>query len=712
MRFLRLLPLFALLGLLPLRGDTPFITSVSDNFGPAGKQIDIFGGNFASAAGLQVIFAGGIEQAAQILGGNNTHLVVTVPFQAMTGPIIVRNVDGDGYSPSDFTAAPFITSFSRIGSRDDVPGDGHRGNPFQTVNILGANFESNDGTPLNTQVYFGAVRANVDIQGPAAIVATIPASAVTGSILVINSTGGYTTSPEYFYIPPRIDFFTGKAKVGDQINLTGISLLGVTNVTIGGIRAPVFTIQGDTGTNIVATIPNNAPMSGTVSVTSAGNIYSTIAQFLLLPSITGFSVVGAAPGDSITVNGTGLLGTTNVTFGGVAATPTATTANSITVTVPIGALTGTVGVGTPNGAGTSATTFYIAPKITGFTPVQGIVGTSVTVSGVNFSAATAMTFNDVPATFALHGSTSIVANVPNGATTGPIKITGPGGTGTSGSSFVVQGPEPILTDFSPGFGGPGTIITINGQNLDTTTGVRFNGTNVATFVIISATQITTKVPVTATTGPITVINPSGQTTTASSFVVGTNADVTVSMTSTPTSPVTQADLVVNFTIRNQGPLPATAVQGTFTSSAVTAISNVDSSKGTSELSSTGALFTFGDLAPSETVTGSIRLLVLSNANFTLSMNATSGTPDGNTNNNTATLNLQSHPIVLNVSNPFADSIHLAWPAVGTNFLLEQSAGLGPVSWKVVTNTAEFDGSQYLLDLSPTNSQSYFRLRKR
>src|SRR5436309_9879173 len=99
-----------------------------------------------------------------------------------------------------------------------------------------------------------------------------------------------------------------------------------------------------------------------------------------------------------------------------------------------------------------------APTITSFAPTSGPVGTSVTLSGTNFTGATAVTFNGVSASFTVTSATTIQVTVPAGATTGPLSVTTPGGTATSTNNFTVT---VTLTVTKVG-AGSGTVTSSDG----------------------------------------------------------------------------------------------------------------------------------------------------------------------------------------------------------------------------------------------------------
>ena len=78
------------------------------------------------------------------------------------------------------------------------------------------------------------------------------------------------------------------------------------------------------------------------------------------------------------------------------------------------------------------------PELASFNPPRGNVGAHVAIHGTHFVGATAVTFNGVSATFKVLNTGYIRATVPQGATTGPIRVTNPGGTTASKGDFTVE----------------------------------------------------------------------------------------------------------------------------------------------------------------------------------------------------------------------------------------------------------------------------------
>jgi uncharacterized repeat protein (TIGR01451 family) len=157
------------------------------------------------------------------------------------------------------------------------------------------------------------------------------------------------------------------------------------------------------------------------------------------PTISSFTPASGGVGTSVTIQGTNLAGATSVKFNGTGAT-FHVKGMHITATVPAGATTGPIAVTTPGGTATSAASFTVIPPptIAGFSPTSGPTGTMVTITGTGFTGTTNVMFNNTNAKqFTVVTDTQITAAVPNGAKTGSIGVTTPGGMATSGSSFTV-----------------------------------------------------------------------------------------------------------------------------------------------------------------------------------------------------------------------------------------------------------------------------------
>lgn len=76
---------------------------------------------------------------------------------------------------------------------------------------------------------------------------------------------------------------------------------------------------------------------------------------------------------------------------------------------------------------------FVTPAVS-----SGTVGSKVMIHGAHFVGTTSVTFNGVSASFQVLNTANILATVPAGATTGPIKVTNAGGTAASAKTFVVE----------------------------------------------------------------------------------------------------------------------------------------------------------------------------------------------------------------------------------------------------------------------------------
>jgi hypothetical protein len=299
---------------------------------------------------------------------------------------------------------------------------------------------------------------------------------------------------------------SGPVAGGTSVTITGTNLTGATAVKFGTTSA---TITANSATSITATSPIG---TGTVDVTviTAGGTSATSPadQFTYIagPTVTVISPTSgpAAGGTSVVITGTNFTGASAVKFGTTSATITANSATSITATSPAG--TGTVDITVTTAGGTSATspadqfTYIAAPTVSSISPASGPTagGTSVTITGANFTGATGVTIGGAAATgITVNSATSITATTP-AATAGPasVLVTTPSGTNPANTLFTYATPAPTVTSINPTSGPTtgGTSVTITGTNFTGATSVKFGMTNATSFTVISAIQISTIAP--------------------------------------------------------------------------------------------------------------------------------------------------------------------------------------------------------------------------
>ncbi|WP_424862745.1 IPT/TIG domain-containing protein [Streptomyces sp. MMS24-I29] len=226
-------------------------------------------------------------------------------------------------------------------------------------------------------------------------------------------------------------------------------------------------------------------------------------------------------GTTVVITGTGLTGATAVRFGAANAVSfTVTSATQITAVNPAGSagqvvVTVTSPSGTSNATVTFTYTVASLPTVTGLLPSSGSTsgGTTVTVTGTNFSGATQVRFGPVNASsFSVVSPTQITAVSPPGAAGAvPVTVTTPAGTSAAApTSYFFYVPAPVLTVVSPSAGPSfgGNAVTLTGQNLSNATAVRF-GVLPAVFNSVSSTQTSAIAPAGVGVVTVTVTTPGG-----------------------------------------------------------------------------------------------------------------------------------------------------------------------------------------------------------
>src|SRR5690606_20703757 len=180
------------------------------------------------------------------------------------------------------------------------------------------------------------------------------------------------------------------APVGATVTIVGS---GFPVAPIVKFNGEIATVNSSSYTTIEVVVPD-AATNGPLTVESAGVVATGSSDFVVLrpPEVGGFDPNNGPVGTPVTIFGAEFGATPSeniVMFNGVAATVVSSTATTINVHVPDGATSGPVSVSVNGLIGESTQTFTVTEPVSStiinFSPLSGQVGTSVTISGENFS---------------------------------------------------------------------------------------------------------------------------------------------------------------------------------------------------------------------------------------------------------------------------------------------------------------------------------------
>lgn len=258
---------------------------------------------------------------------------------------------------------------------------------------------------------------------------------------------------------PTITSFTPTSGLaGTILSITGTGFTNVTAVRIGGVNASSYSVNS--ATSITATI-SGSTVSGSVSVTAD---YTTVSKAIYLylmpvsPSISSFSPTSAQRGVEVTINGSGFLGASAVSFGGTPALSFTTVSDYIVKAIPGNSGSGSVSVTTSGGTGTLAGFTWLATTAASSVSFSSIHANDMVVSWTNGNA-------QKRAVFIKQGAGSI---------TDPSDNT----TYTASSCWSTKGTQLGSSGYYCVYNGTGTSLTLTGLVSATSYNVRvyeYNG---------------------------------------------------------------------------------------------------------------------------------------------------------------------------------------------------------------------------------------------
>ncbi len=311
------------------------------------------------------------------------------------------------------------------------------------------------------------------------------------------------TSPHIFSFSPAI------GSTGDTITIQGVNFRNINAVSFGRVAVTSFEVVDET--KIKAVLSSGA--TGDV-VVKTSNDSARLSGFVFTgpPSISGFTPGSAVSYEKITIKGHNFTGTSEVKLGGTTATFDIIDPYTIEAYVGKGS-SGDVTVTNPYGTASKPGFTYIAkPFISSFSTNQLISGSTITITGLNLSTVTSVSFGGTQAaSFTIIDSGTIKAIVGSGSS-GDLIITNPYGTAVK--SGLTYYPPPVIISFTPTEAAQGDIVTISGRNFlyyynnSYITAVKFGDAYGLSPTVIDSFTIKARVNFGAT-GAVTVVSDRG-----------------------------------------------------------------------------------------------------------------------------------------------------------------------------------------------------------
>ncbi|MDP3279290.1 MAG: IPT/TIG domain-containing protein [Deltaproteobacteria bacterium] len=488
----------------------PIVTAIEPSSAAPGSELVITGQNFGARVTDNNVRIGTLPMIVR--SGDATTLRVIVPSGAQSGVISVRTSGGEAQSPPlTIAARVMVSEFAPTAAA-----------PGQRITIRGSGLTPTAGQTI--QVLLGTRAVRVLDSNATEIQVEVPRNATEGGrfTVVVPGAGRFETGASLRVAPaPVISAIAPlQGSPGARITLTGERFGSdptALRVTLGESVARVLAV---TPTSAEIEVPRGAG-SGRFQLTIGGiGPVESPADFRVLEPLTvaGFTPTAGDVGDRVSLQGTGFSpnpAEITVRLGTAQARVVSVAGREIVVEVPPNARSSqwTVGIA-GNGETRSRQPFMVTmrPRITALEPDRGILGTQVTLRGVNFPSDRALVqvrLNDVEVPVESVSREAIVVTVPTaGLQPGPAQfsvIARLQGTGRAPMEWFVLVPSRI-TALEPAAAAPGSSVVIRGDGFESDPSrliVRL-GTQAVRPTSVSPTAIVFTVPRNAQSGSVSL----------------------------------------------------------------------------------------------------------------------------------------------------------------------------------------------------------------
>jgi hypothetical protein len=486
------------------------ISAASPSFGQGGTIVTVTGQRLLGG-GAAVVAATLAGVAAQVLSSNDTAVVVragvfanssvgAIVLTADTGAVVERASFWTYATPGAIAAV--TPAFGQGGTRVVVSGLGLRGSGQHVVEVT----------------LHGAVAGQIVFENDThvEVVAGATTLAGLGDVVLTANTGAQVVAPASWtgLVEAVITgVFPASGQVGTRVTVTGARLLGggvaVTAAWLGGVAAQVVSSNNS---QVVLVVRQRG--AGAVDVVLEADTGARVVGVLAFTYLVEGSVTTVQPssgqyGTRVTLTGQRLLGggavVTGVTLAGVAvaAVSSASDTEIVVVAQHANATAGAqdVVITTDTGAKTTASSAWAyIPRgaIASVSPTSGQFSTLIVVNGSGLlgggSSLVSVYFGNVQGTVLSFSDLTVTVRAPSHAS-GLVDVVLEANTGallSSASSFTFT-PVGTVLSISPSIGQVGTVVTIQGTNLQgdggVVTSVTLAGVTVASIMSQNATQV-------------------------------------------------------------------------------------------------------------------------------------------------------------------------------------------------------------------------------
>jgi hypothetical protein len=437
------------------------ISPTSVSAGGAAFTLTVNGANFDSSA---VVKWNGTALATTPL--SSTQLTATVPVNliASTGSASITVATSAGTSSASNLAIQ-QAGVPTISTLD--PASVTAGGSAFLLTVNGTGFDSSsvvkwNGTSLTT-IYVSSTELQV------AISANLIAAGGTVSVTVSGTVGTSTASSFAIKLgTPTISGFNPTSADSNDPTFTTLTVNGTNfdSSAVANWNSIALTTTFVNATQIPASVPASliaSPVTASITVkttagTSAASSFTVNLGKPTIVSTDPTSVTAGGASFPLKVTGTNFDSSAKINWNGTAQTTQLKSATEVDATIDstliVAAGSATITVTTT--AGTSATSYTLtinaaAPTVTGISPTSGTSagGTSVSITGTNFTGATAVYFGTAAATgLTINSPTSINVVSPAGSVgTVDVTVVTPAGTSVTSTAdqFTYTAPLPTIS---------------------------------------------------------------------------------------------------------------------------------------------------------------------------------------------------------------------------------------------------------------------------